>query len=157
MNFGRPSPRWSRRWNFEISATGGMTRHGVINWEEFGEKIWWVVLHSAWSTKMPRKFRPKFRPILRPILRPTLRPVKKICHRNFALGNVRRNEFLKTCFRIRYNFGPISNFPCAEIRSAGRGLFRKGVVCVSHTLEATRTKATIGHFLRGRSPKVERS
>ena len=38
-----------------------------------------------------RKFRPKFRPIFRPTLRPGFRPVKKICRRNFALGNVRRN------------------------------------------------------------------
>ena len=84
---GAPSPRSSRRWNFEISATRAVTRHAVINWEEFGEKFWWVVLHSPRSTKMPRKFRPKFRPILRP----EFRPVIKICRRNFALGNVRRN------------------------------------------------------------------
>ena len=83
---GTPSPRSSWRWNFEISVTGAVTRHGVITWEEFGEKFWWVVLHSEWSTKMSRKFRPKFRPIFRPILR----PVKKICRHNFALGNVRR-------------------------------------------------------------------
>ena len=61
------------------------------NWEEFGEKFWWVVLHSTWSTKMPRKFRPKFRPIFAPTLRPEFRPVIKICRRNFALGNVRHN------------------------------------------------------------------
>ena len=95
QRWGAPSPRSSQRWNFEISATGALTRHGVINWEEFGEKFWWVVLHSTWSTKMPRKFRPKFRPIFRPILRPEFRPVVKICRRNFALGNVRRNKWPK--------------------------------------------------------------
>ena len=87
---GAPSPR-SLRWNFEISVTGAVTRHGVINWEELGEIFWWVVLHSQWSTKMPRKFRPKFRPIFCPILCPEFRPVIKICRHNFALGNVRRN------------------------------------------------------------------
>ena len=51
----------------KISTTGAVTRHGVINWEEFGQKFWWVVLHSTRSTKTPRKFRPKSRPILRPI------------------------------------------------------------------------------------------
>ena len=87
---GTPRPRSSRRWNFEISVTGVVPRHGVINWEEFGEKFWWVVLHSQWSTKLPSKFRPKFRPIFRPILRPEFRRVIKICRHNFALGNVRR-------------------------------------------------------------------
>ena len=90
---GTPSPRSSRRWSFEISVTGAVPRHGVINWEEFGEKFWWVVLHSQWSTKMPRKLRPKFRPIFRPILRPGSHPVIKICRHNFALGNVSRKIF----------------------------------------------------------------
>ena len=85
---GIPSPRSSRRWNFEISITGAVPRHGVINWEEFGEKFWWVVLLSQWSTKMPREFRPKFRPIFRPTLRPGFRPVIKICRHDFALGNI---------------------------------------------------------------------
>ena len=31
---------------FEISVTGAVPRHGVINSEEFGEKLWWVVVHS---------------------------------------------------------------------------------------------------------------
>ena len=79
---GTPSPRSSRRWNFEISVAGAVPRHGVINWEEFGEKFWWVILHNQWSTKMPRKFRP----IFRPILRPEFRPLIKICRHNFALG-----------------------------------------------------------------------
>ena len=87
---GTPSPRSSRRWNFEISITGAVPRHGVINWEEFGEKFRGVILHSQWSTKMPRKFRPKFRPIFRPTLHPECRPLIKICRHNFALGNVRR-------------------------------------------------------------------
>ena len=59
-SLGTPSPRSSRRWNFKISVTGAVTRHGVINWEEFGENFCWVVLHSEWSTKMPRKFRQYF-------------------------------------------------------------------------------------------------
>ena len=44
-------------------------------WQDM-EWYWegWVVLHSEWSTKMTRKFRPKVR---RPILRPGFRPVKK--------------------------------------------------------------------------------
>ena len=96
---GTPNPRSSRRWNFEISVTGAVPRHGVINWEEFGGKFWWVVLHSQWSTKLPRKFRPKFRPVFRPILRPEFRPVIKICRHNFALGNVRRK---KTSERIQH-------------------------------------------------------
>ena len=91
-SLGTPNPRSSRRWNFEISVTGAVPRHGVINWEEFGEKFWWVVLHSQWSTKLPRNFRPKFHPIFRPILRPEFRPVIKMCSHNFALGNVRRKE-----------------------------------------------------------------
>ena len=36
-------------WDFSHRS---VTRHGVINWEEFGEKFWWVVLHSEWRTKM---------------------------------------------------------------------------------------------------------
>ena len=74
---GAPRPRSSRRWNFEISATWVVTRHWVINWEEFGEKFWWVVPHSKWSTKKSRKFRPKFRPTLRPIFRPDFHPSHK--------------------------------------------------------------------------------
>ena len=35
-----PNPRSSRTCNFEISITGAVTRHGVINWEEVGEKFW---------------------------------------------------------------------------------------------------------------------
>ena len=59
---GTRSPRTSRRWNFEISVTGAVTRHGVINWEEFGEKFWWVVLHSTWSTKKTQKISSKTSP-----------------------------------------------------------------------------------------------
>ena len=83
-----PSSRSSQRWNFETLATGVLTRHGVISWEEFWEKFWWVTLLSTSSTAMARKFRPKFRPILRQDLCPS----HKICRRNFALGNVRRND-----------------------------------------------------------------
>ena len=40
---GPPSPRSSRRWNCDISAT----RHGVINWEEFwGMRLFYLRLRS---------------------------------------------------------------------------------------------------------------
>ena len=79
-----PEARGDETLRFQSKAA--VTRHGVINWEEFEEKFWWVVLHSAWSTKKTRKFRP----ILRPSFRPEFRPVIKISRRFFRLGNVRR-------------------------------------------------------------------
>ena len=76
-----PNPRSSRRWNFEISFASDKLR-GILG------QVFCVILHSEQSTKMPPKFRPKFRPIFRP----ASRLPKKMCRRNFALGNFWNNN-----------------------------------------------------------------
>ena len=60
-----------------------------FNYKTWGDKLggilgedFWVILHSNWSTKMRRKFRP----ILRPILRPDLRPSHKNLSSQFRSG-----------------------------------------------------------------------
>ena len=73
---------------FEISARRAVTRHGVINWEEFGEKFWWVVLCTHVTRKCPQKFVHNFAQFFTQ----TSTRVIKACRHNFALGNVRRNE-----------------------------------------------------------------
>ena len=67
---------------------------------------------------MPRNFRPKFRPVLRPALCPEFRPVKKICRRDFALGNVRRNLSVKRISSLIRD-GPTTTTTIFEFISRG--------------------------------------
>ena len=115
-----PNPRSSRRWNFKISAT----RHGVINWEEFWEKI----CGSFCTVNEARKCAENFAQFFAQ----TSARVIKICRRNFALGKVRRNSsffFACLCFilpgqgqttAIYWNNGefhcdPLLHRPCSKL------------------------------------------
>ena len=83
---GTPSPRSSRRWNFEISVTGAVTRHGVINWEAFGEKFGGSFCTANEARKFRQKFRPEFRPIFSPNSSPRISPGHKNLSPQFRSG-----------------------------------------------------------------------
>ena len=71
--------------NFKISAT----RHGVINREEFGDKICRAFCTANEGTKCAENFAQCFAQFFTQ----TSARVIQNCRRNFALGNVRRDLF----------------------------------------------------------------
>ena len=75
---GHPKPQKLVEMKFWDFSQRSRDKTWSDDWEEFGEKFWWVVLYSTRSTKKSRKIRPKFCPILRPTLRPEFRLVINI-------------------------------------------------------------------------------
>ena len=72
---GHPKPQKLAEMKLEISATGAVTRHGVVNWGNLGRNFGWVVLQWHMKHENAKKISSKILPILRPILRPKFRPV----------------------------------------------------------------------------------